>query len=751
MKSDMPAAKVIKFQFLGLLLSIIYFWPYLSFANIEQLFFDDLYNLYYPQFLEGFNRYSSGSLLGIDFLTGNGASSYSMRPNIPVFYPIYLLVYVFFDAVSAKVDGNVFMFVFVFHAFICYFFTFIVCSRFFRLSAGVSLIVSVGYTFAISRWIGIAPFLYISALFPSLIYFGFVSAISKSINKSFLSSLATYLVFTAGYPPLAMHAVVLSLLICFIALGYKREYDHSQWLLPKLKTCFFLILPVIFATIACTPYYFGMYLYQKLTPGLPNFSWYATSDWHYTWIDYLSMLTSSFTPDVNPSETPHIYFGLITVFLFIVGATNVKNLHSVGLSSSLLKPFALIVLVHLFLMTGSETAVPLLFYYSVPIIGEMHLYGRFFISASFCLFLILGITVQHLQERDNSSRVKILKPLLAFLFAVAVIAIIRDVQQPFQDKLFFELSIIILFAISWHWRLFSNISIAVVIILYLSHYAIFANYPSNIKVDNPPVNQTSLVFDKGRLEALINFIQNNTEKEFVKYIDLTDSISKTGGAPPNLPYFLDRKIILSNYVGYEVHNSLEVNYLKHGIYFGKFNKNWLDFTEPDFVIFNDRAARVHSEWLERKVGGSNNILDLGNGYRIAKISWGDSSHVFNNGIYAVACAGEFSLDRFIADYSTFVQLEYNCDEPSELKLMLYPSSNMTMKINSEEINLSDAMPNGKVLMVPQGRNVVVYEFSNPWMRLFVLFSWAYFGLFIVTMTKFFAEHIHAEKYLSTRT
>ena len=729
MKFDFGHQKHIAFVFIGIVASIVYFFPYIKGSNPELRFYGDLYMLYYPQFVEGFNRYVQGAISGIDFFTGNGASSYSLRANIPVYYPVYLFFYFVIDLTNGKAGDNEMVLIFILHSFVCYLFSYLVCIKYFNLKGSSSLIVALGYTFAVSKWIYLTPFFYISSLFPSLLFLGLYSANSNSFAKPFLCSVGAYFTFTAGYVPLAMHAVLLSIIINFITLGYSN--DNRCWLRPSLKVIILLLMPTLIATIVASPYYLGMHSYQQLTVGLPSYSWYATSHFYYTWADFLTMLSFGFPPDIAPAETPHISFGFVLVFLLFVAAFNLKTLKQVSASGNFLVAIGLVVIVHLFLMTGSETGLPSLFHHLVPFLGDMHLYGRFFIVASFCLFLLAAIVLQGLQEAEKSSNIDILRPLAAFIIFIAILAFLRGINQPYQDRVIFETILVVLLAFVWQRRMVASVPVLAAFLIFLTQYSMFAVTLSNFNVDNPPPHRNSFAFDTARIGRLEQFVNNNADKDLIKYVDLTTSIEKFGGPPLNFPYLLGRKMPLSNYLGYETHNSVEAHYMNQGFsYFGKFNENWLEFTDADFVIFDDMSKDKNLEWFRQNVDNEGPKLDLGYGYKIAKIRSNHHAHGFNNGIFRVECDERTLRGSFNTNFSTFASLEYECERTSKARLQLFPNVNMEFRVNGDYVGLSKDMSKGTVLELPIGKNVLSYSFSNKWIYLFKITSWTYFGLFL---------------------
>ena len=745
MKFDIGKRNHIAFVLIGLFASVVYYLPYIKGSNPELKFYGDLYMLYYPQFVEGFNRYVQGAISGIDFFTGNGASSYSLRANIPVFYPVYLVFYFIIDLTTGNVGGNEMILVFVLHSFICYLFTYLVCIKYFNLRGTTSLIVSLGYTFAVTKWIGLTPFFYIPSLFPSLLFLGLYSANSNSFTKSFLCSIGVYFAFMAGYAPLAMHSVLLSIIISIITLGYSN--NKKAWQRPPVKVFILLLLPTLIATIAAAPYYLGMYFYKQLTSGLPSYSWYATSEFHYTWADFVSMLSFGFPPDVNPVETPHISFGFVIVFVLFVAAFNLKNLKPVSANGNFLIAIGLIVTVHLFLMTGSETGLPSLFYYLVPFLGEMHLYGRYFIVASFCIFLLAAFVMQSMQEAAKSSDIDIIRPLATFVMFVTVLAFLRGINQPYQDRVLFETSLVVLLAFVWHRRIFTNVTTIVACLIFFNQYSMFAVTLSNYNLEFPPVHENSFAYDKVRVGNLKKFINDNSDKDLIKYVDLTTSIEKFGGPPLNLPYLLDRKIPLSNYLGYELHNSLEVHFMNQGFsYFGKFNEDWLRFTDADFVIFDDSSKEKNLDWFHRHIDNMGPRLDLGYGYKIAKIRRDHHAHGFNNGIFRVECAERPLEGSFTSNFSTFASLEYECEKPSRARLQLFPNINMKLRVNGDYVDLSKDMSNGTILELPSGKNVLSYSFSNKWIYLFNITGWTYFGLYIIFLFINIVESLRLKKF-----
>ena len=73
---------------------------------------------YFPSFVEGYRRFWHGGLLGIDFLTDDGASVFAYRPNLMPFYPPFLLAYLLVDCSELRAGMLAYLTVHVLHQFV---------------------------------------------------------------------------------------------------------------------------------------------------------------------------------------------------------------------------------------------------------------------------------------------------------------------------------------------------------------------------------------------------------------------------------------------------------------------------------------------------------------------------------------------------------------------------------------------------------------------------------------------------------
>ncbi len=89
------------------------------------------------------------------------------------------------------------------------------------------------------------------------------------------------------------------------------------------------------------------------------------------------------------------------------------------------------------------------------------------------------------------------------------------------------------------------------------------------------------------MNGLINYFYNNTDKQFIKYIDLSPEVEKPGGVPQNFPWFIryddDNPRRISSYMGYDQGLAQQLEYAQKFSYYGTYDKKYLIESGVDYV------------------------------------------------------------------------------------------------------------------------------------------------------------------------
>ncbi|OGC03094.1 hypothetical protein A3H38_04310 [candidate division WOR-1 bacterium RIFCSPLOWO2_02_FULL_46_20] len=719
----------------AIILPALLFMPYLASKNPQFLFFGDTANLYFPQFVEGYYMALNGALSGIDFLTNNGASAYFLRPNIPAFYPPYQIAYHLFQFETIGGLARAFVFILYLHSVLTVYFCMRLGRKYFQLDNPTSLLFAIFYFGAIARLSYFLPiFYFVAALFPLLLYSAFRSVEEKTWWRISLLTFPYVMIFLAGYLPLAINAVMLSLLFAASYLWSNRTETGKPFSQQLIR----LFVPFGLASLVVFPIYLAMLLYNKLVPGLPGGVWQAAHEHAYQSRDIFALISPAFMSSRPDSEWPHVILGLISVLLLVLAFTQRNKLGLTTFASKIIGISLLIFSFYLLLAFGQATGLPDIFYFAAPGLGKMHYYGRYLLVASFFFFLAVAISFKHLVQIQADL------PIGRWLTAicVAMIAVQGYIQfgiaQPvFQlspqilviDLLMFGM---VLVSLSTKQSFYAYT--AVISLSFFIQAANF-NFPVNSfssSIPPPYINTLSNSFD--RQELLHKYFKQYSDKRLIKYADLSSSVEKLNGVGTNYPWMVQDSIKLSNYMGYELNTSVDRDYIGRFPYYGRVNFPWLLRTGAEFIIY-EPASNTYSveirDWVDHAVPE----LDIGYGYKVAKLR--DASGLldyiparnrgdFDNGIVRVSNAnGSAVVTEFETDFVTHLNFQVSSPLPVSVRYELFPNKMMALYVDESRITptLNDGLLE---FTLPAGQHRVEYSYRNRLHQLFAIIYPVYF-------------------------
>ena len=710
---------------LALILPAIFFSSQLFAPDPQFNFFGDLYNLYFPQFVEGYHLAKNGTFTGIDFLTNNGASAYFLRPNIPAFYPFYQLVYLFFSFETIEALARAYVGILYAHSVIALYFSMRIGRKYFQMDNATSLLLGVLYFGAVANSYPIPPFYFLASLFPLLLYFALRSVEESARWRLALYSFPYVLVFLSGYLPLDVNAVSLALL--FTVVYFWQVRGEKKQLFSRLIRLF---VPVVLASIVVLPIYFAILKYHKLVPGLPEGVWYAAHEFSYTSKDIFALLSRAFVGS-RPSggEFPSILLGIAPVLLLILAFTQRRKIALSPLEASVVAVSMLIFSFYLLLAFGRASGLPDLFYYLAPGLGKMHIYGRFLPIASFFFYLVFAIIFKHLiVMRAELPIARWISGLFVALIVVHGYGQLGQPESMWTELLSIELLmiVVILIGMSMHQSIYAYIG--VISVSFFIHAANFNSHINWSNLDAPPPHQNEVVFSQERRDALRNYFKEYSDKKLIKFADLTSSIDKTNGVLLNYPWLVQDTVKLSNYMGYELHTSVDREYLTRFPWFGKVSVPWLLHTEAEFIIYDQAAWGIFAVELEPFINHEVPEFDIGYGYKAAKLK--DASGLvdyiparspgdFDNGIVRISNAvGTAVISGFETDFASYVNFEVDSSLPATVHYLLFPNKMMELRIDGEhaDVTLKDGLFE---FLLTAGHHKIEYRYKNVLHQIFV--------------------------------
>ena len=658
----------------ALILPAIFFSSPLFGPNPQFNFFGDLYNLYFPQFVEGYHLAKNSTFSGIDFLTNNGASAYFLRPNIPAYYPAFQLVYLVFSFDTIEGLARALMVILYAHSVLALYFSVRIGRKYFQMDRSTSLLLGVLFFGAAAYQYNIIPFYFATTLFPLMLYFALKSIKESSWWRLALYSFPFVMVLLSGYLPLDINAVLLAFLFVLVYF-WADDSGNKQPLAMKLAR---LMVPVGLACVVVLPLYLAILKYNKLMPGLPVGVYYSAYELYYQSKDIFALISKGFIASAEGSESPSVILGMAPVLLLLIAFTHRKRLTLTSLEARVVAASIIIFSFYLLLVFGQASGLPHLFYYLVPGLGKMHIYGRFLPTATFFLYLSVAIVFKHLVE--IRAELPIGRWLAGLGLALITVHVYGQIGQPpasmqtqlsvseliRNQVLVIELLMLGLMLISLSARASVYAYVGAIAVSFLIHAHNFHSYTSSFNNIAQPPYQNTVIFSEQRRGELRNYFKQHSSNKLIKYADLTSSIDKPNGVLANYPWVVQDTVLLSNYVGYELHLSIDRDYADL-FWFGKTSVPWLLRTEADFVIYDQTAWSIFAKELEPFINHEVPEFDIGYGYKAAKLK--DASGLvdyipvrkfgdFDNGIVRVYnAAGTAAVSGFETDLASYVRFE----------------------------------------------------------------------------------------------
>lgn len=713
-------------------LSTIFFSPYLFTSNPHFKFFGDVAILYFPQFVEGYHMAKSGALSGIDFLTSNGSTAYFLRPNIPAYYPPYQLTYALFHFESIEGLARAFVFILYAHTTLAAYYCIRIGRKYLQMDHATSILFSVLYFGGIANCAFTAPpFFYVAALFPFLIYFAIQSTGENTWWHIPLYSFCYVMVFLSGYPPLAVNAVLLVLLIAVGYVWQNKNIIEFKSLGRHLLRCF---APPVLAGLVVISLYMAMVLYHKQVTGVADGVWHSAHQFSFESRDIFALLSRAF-PASNPGTgTPFVQLGLVPALLLVLAFSQRKKLVIMPHDAKIIALSVLIFSFYLLLAFGQASGLPDMFYFVIPVIGKMHFYGRHLLVASFFFYLAVAISFKYLLQIRTDL------PIGRWLVGIsAVMALVQafahfGLGQPESllrpQLLVIELLMLGLVLISLSTKQGFYPFIGVIGIAFLIHAANFNSYINSFSQVAVGPYKNEVAFFPERRELLISYFKKNSNKILIKYADITVGIEKPSGVMLNSTWLLRDKLKISNYMGYEPHLAVDRDYMAESPYpyYGKINIPWVLRTGADFIIYNQASWAIHSAELEQWIDKNVPELDLWYGYKVAKLknvagqidgTPAQTTWDFDNGIVRISSAeGATLVTNFETDFVSSVHFNVESSSPVTVRYALFPNKMMELRVDGKRSDVT--LKSGLLeFILPPGRHFVEYEYKNILHEIFV--------------------------------
>lgn len=683
----------------------------------------------YPVFLELGDYLRKGILWGMDTGVFNGASDFYLRGQITTQYlPIFPFAYL-----SGYINPRTCYFLFFcFQCFVAMFYSQRIMTVFFKQTKEISALFAAMclYVDAYTSWY-IGHYI-IATIIPVVVYY-LLSYIMDAKKRywGLLYSVPLVFCMTGGYLPLA----VMTFVVCFFfAVVYVNCEARAKRIEAYKRSVIFFGVSIG----AVLLYYLQIANYTLKIVQTGNTPIGISQQFYFLGCNLVNIISNSLKFSIPIENMNLISLGIIWS-LFIVAFF--KEQINVNEKSIVLFGVILNVLL-LLICLGPQLPLASWFYSLAPILGSMHLPDRYFIVTLPFLYISLCLMLNQFLVNGHSAYYK--KIVFVLLVIMGTIGLIPDNllgnvlnKNSFIIEIFLAVIVFYLFVIYDKKTYIPILAFALCIVFQGSNAVSSFN---NILAFRGEINESSIVYDEAKMEALNWFIRNNleSEKEAYRYwIFDPDNVGRRY-VPDNLASFRKIDFKLINYAGHDPHVSQDRQYsnlfpwLADETPFGKDNIQYLMNTRLDFIIVNEAKmfkAPILCEILDKKT----EPVDIGHGYKIYKVKKYNPSgfsdgitltdNEFDNGYFYLRHSADDKI-QFETDGSRKFNLKVSLTQNRRVEFLFWRNKHLRFYIDDNEIQ-PEIIDGATYLNIPSGSHEISvrYEHQKFVFSLIVLYGY----------------------------
>lgn len=640
-------------------ITVIFYLPALKNGSINAgfLYGGDVIGWYLPALAKTHTLIHSFNFTAIDYSTFNGSSDFFLSPNFFAYHPVVVIYSLLFSPVTSSLLqlGSFLVLLMAFHAFIAFYFSLKLFTRFFAFEFGLAAIIAIVFAFSMHmvNALGQPPFFLCATIIPWAVYAALAYAEKPSFRQLAIACLPIVLGFMGGYIPMAVASLALSAILVAAKILY---IDNTEIPLNKrLKTLFVSMLPYVSASIIVSPYLYSVYKFHQETSSAGVASIFYSA---HQLAQLPQSLLTIFSPHFavpGPMIEFSLAFGFVAiaiaaVFLFSAKATS-------ALSPREWKLFlisASIYFATVLATFGDYSAVSDLVYYLVPQVGGMHIYQRFLLPAQLMFAVMLAIMLKAvIQERPLIATRIALATFAAATLVVAYLVAYKPVLSQeigINNFIVFELFLGFLFLCTIIVPVKKFVYFAALVLISLP--ALDSMYDNSLrgnKLDEQQKRQP-IALNEVERARLVTYLKRFGDKEVLKYVDITPMWGAGGTElfPKVFPYFVLNELQLSSYGGFTFYLSARADYMKRMPVMGEtaVSPDWelIVNSGADFVVA--RESDLQKGALISVLGKARNadIYRLPNGVSIvplrnpAERALSSDEVLFDNGYFKISPA-----------------------------------------------------------------------------------------------------------------
>lgn len=736
-------------------ITVLAFVPYiaqvLSGAVVTYFKSNDMHLAMYPVLTRIQKFFETGNFYGIDFTTFNGASDFFLRANMPGYYLFNWLIIPLSYLFSMRTAFAMFHMI---HIFIYCIFSQKLCIKFFGLNRYLSLAVVSSYLWIVLFETWTTQFFLIAVFTLPLLYFSLMVLEDNQWIWYMIASLFYVFVFTCGYVTLSVALVAINVVV---VLGYTHAAGRLDF-----KKIIKILIPPLLATIVCLGYYLQMLDYSnnvaKAETAIADAFFYKQG-----LKDLLKIISRNIVSVAGTEQTIIVTIGIVW-FVILIACVKGRVFDKMGKLHKWCFGFGVCayIMVWLISLCGS-TAVGILFYSLVPVLGSMHIPMRYLIILMPYLFIALAIGMQYLPDKSGDVFYKkgayVLAVLgLVYLVGSRYIDFSRLISS--SDEFLLEIIASALVLAGFYYKGLRDNKILLLWSGIMIFYAVGNYYDSNeVAAPANRFEQRSITYNDNLIEWLDDYVGTLPEREVYKYIAYDSEENVPITIPCNYGWYNYSKYNLCNYIGYNVALAIPDDYKYVSGWFNVPDWEYVLSTRGDFIVLDQEALDDNMELFteiidwDKPVGGFdgtrmlfslNKYLPLLYSDYINGENNGDSSRIkdeFNsldNGYFYSPDLTNDNIIDFYCNEATRLQLSFEAKGDTRWSLLMYPNRYYKYYIDGEEINPMIYKKQAYFNVDGGGIHEIRVEYDNPGAKVIVIIFIGYYILCFVCCVVYIA-------------
>ena len=528
------AAQAIKHRgafFLSLAVTLVFYFPALrqSSVNAGFIYSGDVLGFYWPSLIKLHSLLSHFHFDAVDFSMFNGSSDFFLTSNFFGVHPWFVLHALLTPAANITQwhVAQVLVIACAVHTFLACYFTIRLLTEFFGLAFWMAAFTAIGFAFSVYQIanLGEPMFIFCISAMTWSAHAALMFERERTLRYFVLATLPPLVGFLGGYIPIG--AVATGLGVVLVGARIFLFNPHSPTTAQRIRNFVVAMMPYAAATLVAGPYLIGVYLFLKETTGGSYPSLFYSAHQLADLPQAILRLISMRFPQPGPIYEGSVHWGMIAVAILILFFCD-RQRAALTLTASewrLMKFSAVIYFVSLLSTFGSHSALADMVFYFVPQVGKMHIYQRFLFATQLFFCLMLALMLKSVVQNRHALPVGKLAAVCGIAALIASYLLGRHPEWSaaagLNNYIVIELLFAFLFilALSWPGERF----IYVVTIVLFSLPILDRIYDMSaipwLREDQQRLHPE--VLDEGERARVVQYLQRFTDKDVVKYVDIT--------------------------------------------------------------------------------------------------------------------------------------------------------------------------------------------------------------------------------------